>query len=188
MSITDEKRTVVIKMIREGRDSHEISAKTGLPVMSIAGIRTNYTRGRYADETPVVAEALETTFSLERDLQHALRSNIEQLESGLKIVDGGTERSVASGRIDITAEDRQGATVVIELKAGEADRDAIAQVLSYMGDIAGTNSKQVRSILVAGDFSARAVSAARAVPNIELKKYSFKFSFQSADKQTRPPA
>jgi hypothetical protein len=188
MSITDEKRGAVIKMIREGRNSHEISAKTGLPVMSIAGIRTNYTRGRYADETLGVAEALETTFSLERDLQRALRSNIEQLEAGLKIVDAGTERSVASGRIDITAEDTQGATVVIELKAGEADRDAIAQVLSYTGDITGISGKPIRGILVAGGFSTRAMSAARAVPDVELKIYSFKFSFKSAGKRNRARA
>jgi RecB family endonuclease NucS len=180
VNITDEKRKAVIKMIRQGRDSHEISARTGLPVMSIAGIRTNHTRGRYSDEN-VVAEALETTFGLEGDLQHALRVSIEQLEPGLEIVDGGTERSVASGRIDITAEDRQGAIVVIELKAGKADRDAIAQVLSYMGDVAGSGDKQVRGILVAGDFSARALSAARAAPHIELKKYSYRFSFESAD-------
>ena len=34
---------------------------------------------------------------LERDLQDALRSEIEPLEPGLRIIDGGTERSVDSG-------------------------------------------------------------------------------------------
>jgi hypothetical protein len=36
----------------------------------------------------------------------------------------GTEQKVGSGRIDITAEDREGATVVIELKAGTAGTEA----------------------------------------------------------------
>jgi RecB family endonuclease NucS len=47
---------------------------------------------------------------------NALRANIDQLEPGLTVIDGGNERKVASGFIDITARDRSGATVVIELK------------------------------------------------------------------------
>jgi RecB family endonuclease NucS len=43
-------------------------------------------------------------------------------------------KKVAAGFIDIMAEDKQGATVVIELKAGIADYNAVAQLLSYMGD------------------------------------------------------
>ena len=39
-----------------------------------------YTEPSVAEE---VIEAMETTFGLERDLQIALRSNIEQLEQGL---------------------------------------------------------------------------------------------------------
>jgi hypothetical protein len=118
------------------------------------------------------------TFKLERDLQVALRGNIEQLESGLRIIDGGREQSVASGRIDITATDQTGATVVIELKAGSADREAIGQILSYIGDLRQKNSP-VRGILIAESFTGRAFSAARAVSNLQLKKYTFKFSFES---------
>jgi Endonuclease NucS C-terminal domain len=129
-----------------------------------------------SSEIEEVEKAIETTFGLERDLQAALRSNMEQLEPGLRITDGGKERSVESGRIDITAEDIDGATVVIELKAGEADRDAIGQILSYMGDLSQAG-KPLRGILVAGSFSLRAVSASRAVKNLRLKKYSFRFSF-----------
>jgi hypothetical protein len=125
-----------------------------------------------------VEDALETTFGIERDLQRALRKEIVQLESGLRITDGGKEQNVDSGRIDITAEDRNGATVVIELKAGGADRDAIGQILAYMGDLA-VKQKQVRGILVAGEFSPRAIAAARVVPNLQLREYAFKFTFES---------
>ncbi|MEC8859565.1 MAG: DUF91 domain-containing protein [Pseudomonadota bacterium] len=58
------------------------------------------------------------SISLERDLQATLRESIDQLEPGLEIVDEGAERSVDSGFIDITAKDRYGVTVVIELKTG----------------------------------------------------------------------
>lgn len=114
---------------------------------------------------------------LERDLQAALRGCIEQLESGLHVTDGGNERSVASGRIDITAKDRDGKVVVIELKAGTARRNAIGQVLSYMGDVADEESAEVRGILVAGQFDGKARAAARVVPALSLRCYRVKFEF-----------
>jgi hypothetical protein len=126
-----------------------------------------------------VAEAAEITFGLERDLQSALRENIAQLESSLNIIDGGKERVTDAGRLDITAEDSQGNIVVIELKAGVASPDVIAQVLAYMGAIAETDKKPVRGILVAGDFHKRVIWAARAIPNLELRKYAFQFTFES---------
>jgi RecB family endonuclease NucS len=124
-----------------------------------------------------VVDAIKTTFTLERDLELALRSNIEQLESGLRIMDGGIQKKVESGYIDILAVDRNGSAVVIELKAGEANRDAIGQILAYMGDLR-RDAKMIRGILVAGDFNSRLIAAASVVPNIELRKYGFKFSFE----------
>ncbi len=114
--------------------------------------------------------------SLERDLQVALRKSITQLEPGLQIADGGVERSVPSGRIDILARDAAGLAVVIELKAVTAPRDAVAQVLAYMGDIQSAETGTVRGILVAPDFDAKALSAARMVPSLSL--FSFRFLFQ----------
>lgn len=70
----------------------------------------------------------ETKFGLERDLQNALRRHIGDLEPGLSITDAGNERRVPSGFIYIAAQDRDGATVAIELKAGTADRDAVGQI------------------------------------------------------------
>ncbi len=128
-----------------------------------------------------IAEAEEITFGLERDLKLALRANIEQIEPGLKIIDKNRERTTDAGRIDITAEDTQGNIVIIELKAGTASPQVIAQVLAYMGAVAETDHKPVRGILVAGDFHKRVILAARAVPNLQLKKYSFQFTFESVE-------
>lgn len=124
-------------------------------------------------------EAEEITFGLERDLQSALRGNIESLERGLKIMDNGKERTTAAGRIDITAQDINGNIVIIELKAGEAKPEIIAQVLSYMTAVAEEDGKPVRGILVAGDYHKKVILAARAIPNLEIKKYSFQFSFET---------
>ncbi len=120
---------------------------------------------------------------LERDLQIALRRGIEQLEPGLEIIDDGAERSVASGFVDITARDAHGAVVVIELKTGTARQRAVAQVLSYMGDVADEEPDEtVRGLLVAGDFDNKARSAARMVPNLSLRSYRITFDFKEVDK------
>ena len=121
---------------------------------------------------------------LERDLQAVLRRAIEELEPDLEVIDDGAERSVASGFIDITARDARGAIVVVELKTGTARQGAIAQVLSYMGDIADEEPDLVvRGILVAGDFDKKARSAARVVPNLSLRSYRVTFEFKDVEIQ-----
>jgi len=126
-----------------------------------------------------IEEAGEITVGLERDLQAMLRQRIEELEPGLRITDGGKERTVEAGRIDITAEDKTGKVVAVELKAGTAKPDSITQVLAYMACLKEKEeSKSVRGILVAGDFNERVLLAARAVPNLKLKQYSVRFSFK----------
>ena len=126
-------------------------------------------------ETPV-EEGPGQSMGLERDLQITLRSKIEQLEPGLTVIDDGAERSVDSGRIDITARDSSGTTVVIELKAGVAGQKAVAQILSYMGDVSEEDGA-VRGILVASRFDAKAKTATRMVPSLTLRKYEVRFTF-----------
>lgn len=117
---------------------------------------------------------------LERDLQSALRRDIEQLESGLTIIDDGVERSVSSGFIDITAKDADGMIVVIELKTGTARQAAVAQILSYMGDIADEEPDDgVRGILVAADFDRKVRAAVRVVPTLSLQSYRMNFDFRA---------
>jgi endonuclease len=126
---------------------------------------------------PAASDEIGQRIGLERDLQAALRLEIGQLEEGLTIIDDGAERSVDSGFVDITARDTSGTTVVIELKAGKAGQQAVAQILSYMGDVAAEEGGNVRGILVASEFDARAKAAARMVPNLFLRRYSIRFLF-----------
>jgi hypothetical protein len=44
-----------------------------------------------------IDDAIDQTFGLERDLQTALRSDVGQLEAGLRIADDGLELKVESG-------------------------------------------------------------------------------------------
>jgi hypothetical protein len=122
------------------------------------------------------SDRLEGTFDVESDLQKQLRAHIEQLEPGLKIIDGGRERTLQTGRVDILAEDRNQNIVVIELKTGEATEREITQILRYTGELVSTG-RQVRGILVAGAFSRRARAAASQVQDLQLRKYSFNFAF-----------
>jgi hypothetical protein len=121
-------------------------------------------------------EVEEILFGLEHDLQMALRRNIEQLEIGLKIIDGGKEKTVEGGRVDITAEDKQQRLVAIELKAGEAKPESVAQILAYMVSLQQKEQRDVRGILVAAGFHPRVVLAAKAIPNLQLREYSFTFT------------
>jgi RecB family endonuclease NucS len=150
----------------------------------VAAVKAHITMGSYgnvdsgaSDAEADVEDAIGAGFGLERDLQLELRRNIEQLEEGLVVIDGGKEQVVASGRIDITARDARGTVVVIELKANLADRDAVGQILSYVGDLV-EDGTQVRAILVAREFTPRAESAARSVHNLRLVRYGIQFVFR----------
>ena len=83
--------------------------------------------------------------------------------------------------MDILAEDKLGNLVVVELKAGRASSSVIAQILAYMASIADEESKPVRGIIVAGDFDERVRLASKAVPNLELREYSYQFRFGKVD-------
>jgi len=128
-------------------------------------------------------DSLGARMGLERDLQMELRRNISCLEHGLEITDGGAEKSVSSGGfIDITAIGLDGAHVVIELKVGIASRNAVGQILSYMGDIMLEDDvKKVRGIIVASDFDKKSIAAARFVPDLTLVRYGVSFSFAGVE-------
>ena len=70
---------------------------------------------------------------------------------------------------------------MIEIKAGEATDSVCGQILRYMGwvqeHICAADEK-VRGIVVANEFSARLRLAARAMPNVTLKRYAVRFSFE----------
>jgi RecB family endonuclease NucS len=180
--LTIEQREQILSLLRTSPipGSAEIAEKVGVTTQQVAGIKANLSKLESRNDgngERVDVEAVDTAFGLERDLQNALRTNIAQLDPGLTIVDGGREQVLPVGKIDITARDQTGTTVVIELKTATADRDAVGQILSYMGELM-VESPSVRGMLIARDFSPRAVAAARAAPNIELVRYGFRFSFE----------
>jgi len=158
------------------RKQAENQAKTGAAILKASKAASEMSKA--TSEIMKTDEAQKTRLSLERDLQAALRRNIEQLEPGLVIIDGGKERVSASGRMDILARDATGTNVIIELKVGKAGIDVFGQIQSYMGDLVTETGERVRGIIVANEFDSKAIAASKVVPNLEMQQYGFSFTFK----------
>ena len=174
MLTTEQRRAGALKAWETMRAKGYIKGKKPAAELEAAVAKAKET----ASEIMETAEDKNTRFGLERDLQIALRENIEQLEAGLTIIDGGREKTGSSGRMDILAMDADKKTVVIELKVGTANQEVIGQILAYMGDLMAETKEPVRGIIVAHDFDSKVIAASKPVPNIELRKYGFNFSFK----------
>lgn len=124
-------------------------------------------------------QTVEASVSLERDIEDQLVHRLDALEEGLTFVERQAKCDV--GRVDIVGRGADGATVVVELKVGEAKDSAIGQIARYMGwhqqhQAAGT----VRGILVASDFPEGVQHAALAIPNLALRRYRVQLTFEDA--------
>lgn len=91
----------------------------------------------------------------EAQLQDALARNPALIEPGLKVLN--RELPVASGGIDLYAQDAQGRYVVVELKRGRATQHAVSQLARYVRSVQATvGSAAVRGILAAPSITAPA--------------------------------
>jgi len=130
---------------------------------------------------------IETTISLERDLEDHIIRNLDQIEDGLKLYsrDGlnGRQFNTDVGRVDILAIDKNNNFVVIELKAGKAHHSVISQILVYMSWVRQNiaDGKEVRGIVIADDFDKKLMYGASETPNISLKKYEVNFTFKDIE-------
>jgi RecB family endonuclease NucS len=124
-------------------------------------------------------------FRYERELQDAIRRQLTQVEPGLVEADGGRERLVATGKIDIVALDLAGHFVVIELKVGPCPHGALEQVLAYSTDLEAETGTPCRAILVASQFSDRIRAAAKRARDISLVTYELQLGLAEVLPQPR---
>ncbi len=110
-------------------------------------------------------------FNYEKELKSSLRRQLERVEPGLVAADNGRERQVATGKIDITAFDKDGNYVVIELKVGPCPNGALEQVLAYSTDLETETGMPCRAVLVASQFSDRIRAAAKRARDVFLVTY-----------------
>ncbi|WDZ97341.1 endonuclease NucS [Herbaspirillum sp. WKF16] len=131
------------------------------------------------DSTPQdLTEYVESSLSLERDLEDQIVGHLDVLEPGLTLVSRQETSDV--GRLDLLARDREGRTVIIELKAGEAKDSSIGQIARYMGWYAEKEGKPPRAMLVASGFPEPVRWAAKAIPGLKLVTYRVQFAFEEA--------
>ncbi|RLB37166.1 MAG: hypothetical protein DRH12_14720 [Deltaproteobacteria bacterium] len=122
-------------------------------------------------------ELISGMFTLEEELERQLVNNIEIIEPGLILK--GRQKKLDGGIVDILAEDSKSNIVVIELKAGNADTKAVAQVLNYMGILLKKYPRdKLRAIIVAHDFDETVINISKAMPMITLKKYDIKIEIK----------
>ena len=142
------------------------------------GIITIDEKPNIEDEETSADTNKEFSLSLERDLQSYLSLRLDEIESGLELVDNGIEYKTKAGDIDILAKDANGHFVVIELKAGKAKDSAIGQILGYIGALSESKKDEnIRGIIVASDFEPRLYYASKSITSLRLIKYNLKFSF-----------
>ena len=130
------------------------------------------------DQSEEAAQAVEASISLERDLEDQLVRQLDALEPGLEFENRQVPCDV--GRVDIVGRGADGATVVVELKVGEAKDSAIGQIARYLGWYRQQGSATVRGILVASDFPEGVQYAATAVPGLALRRCRIKLSLEDA--------
>jgi RecB family endonuclease NucS len=181
-------RAQIRDLLGTGLSTEEVARTLDFARGTVSAVKAHMTMGSYQGssagfsdaDVEEIDNAANLKFGLERDMQEALRRNIQQLDPTLRIEDEGKEQRVEGGRVDILAADDQG-RVVVELKAGAAPESAITQVLSYIGSLQSDDDpRPVRGMLIAGDFSPRVKLAARAA-GIQLVEYGFRFSFAVVD-------
>ena len=120
---------------------------------------------------------------LELHLQDYLFRNWKQHFPDLDLYKGTRGREFVTadpsvGTIDFLCTNRDGNFVVIETKRNRPDRQAIGQVLGYMGWVSTklAEGRRVSGILIANSGSDSLRMAIAAVPNLELWVYELSFA------------
>jgi hypothetical protein len=155
--------------------------KKKLAIFTLSGsVETGELAAAVVDEasSETLTEYVESSISLERDLEDHIISHLEGLEPGLELI--SRQQAIEVGRLDLLAKDRDGRMVIIELKAGEAKDASIGQIARYMGWFARQDGVAPRAILVASAFSTPVLYAAMAVPGLKLVTYQVSFNFDEA--------
>jgi RecB family endonuclease NucS len=103
-----------------------------------------------------VDEADRTLSGTEADLRERVLAEPDLVEPGFRPL--ATERDTAAGAVDVYGEDREGRTVVLELKRRRVGPDAVGQLSRYVDALARElhADTELRGILVAPSLTDRA--------------------------------
>lgn len=123
---------------------------------------------------PALAQALElregagfVLIGSESEMQAALASDPEIIEPGLTLVD--IELPTDVGGIDLMARDAAGRLVVVELKRGKANHEAVHQLSRYVQSVRALVGGEVRGVLAAPAVTGPALNRLGAL-GLEFKE------------------
>jgi hypothetical protein len=130
-----------------------------------------------ADE--IAQEQEDREFAAERDLRDFLTQNLDRIEPGLRLYEGGVEFPVGNGRIDIVALDRNDRFVILELKVSRGRERTLGQILYYMAWVDEHLGKgPSRGFIVAKEITDDLALAVRRVEGVSLFRYRMSFSVE----------
>jgi Holliday junction resolvase-like predicted endonuclease len=139
----------------------------------------------------VASEIGQGIFYMEKQLEDFIIHNWNQTELGEKydlLIEEGDLLSqlfrTDIGPIDILAKDKKcGSYVVIELKRNQTSDDTVGQLARYMGWIKEhKNDKNVRGVIIAGQYDKKLDYAREMIPNIEVFIYQVDFKLSEFKK------
>ena len=139
----------------------------------------------------VASEVNQGIFYMEKQLEDFIIHNWKNTELGHKydlIIDEGElisqQYRTDIGPIDILAKDKAtGSYVVIELKRNQTSDDTVGQLARYMGWIKEhKNDKNVRGVIIAGQYDKKLDYARDMIPNIEVFIYQVDFKLSEFKK------
>lgn len=173
MPDTSTKQKAIDMLQNTDKSKAEIARELDVSKQTVAAYAAHMTMGTYeGNET----EDFQPAVSRERDVENYLAENLDALEDGLALKEDGQQYQTPVGRIDLLAEDRNGAPAVIELKRGTAKDSALGQILGYLEEIGG---EDVRGIIVAERFSSRLQKAVQRFDEIKLCSYTVEYHFEA---------
>jgi hypothetical protein len=123
------------------------------------------------------------SFTYERDLKYSMVTQVEELFPGYKIFgkqNEGIEYPIGGRRIDLLLENIvEKELLIIELKAGAADYNVLAQISNYYGLLSKEfPNKKIKGIIIAGEIDESLINACSITEKIGVMKYQMKLTLE----------
>jgi len=121
-----------------------------------------------------------SSVSLESDLRDYLENKLHLIEKGLKLIKKEFDTGEV-GQIDLLCKDKDGYTVVVELKKGRTNDKVVGQTLRYLGWIIENQTKKARAIIIVNEPDEKLNYALKPLEDKITLKY-YKVNFEISDK------
>ncbi|MGD0205437.1 MAG: endonuclease NucS domain-containing protein [Dehalococcoidia bacterium] len=186
--LTEHERTVFLANVRDDLESvsyAQLMEWLNDPSLALEPQAVEFSEGEEAE----VSEDIGGPALLEIHLQDYVFRNWKAVFPDLALFQGAGGREFRTqdpsvGIIDFLCTDKKGDFVVIETKRETPDRQAIGQVLGYMGWVRQrlcTKGQSVRGILIANEVSDQLKLAAAVIPDLALYCYEISFNVRPAE-------